>query len=43
MINHLLFGLLLVTPVASDAQQNNVPRLEPSDCIYKADDPGRFV
>jgi pimeloyl-ACP methyl ester carboxylesterase len=38
MINLLWYGLLLVTPVASDAQQNNVPRIETSDCIYKADD-----
>ena len=38
MTNLLFFGLLFIAPVASDAQQNNVPRLEPSDCIYKADD-----
>ena len=38
MINPFLLGLLLVAPIASGAQQNNVPRIEPSDCIYKADD-----
>jgi hypothetical protein len=37
MIRLFLLGLLLVAPVASGAQQNNVPRIEPSDCIYKAD------
>ena len=38
MINPFFVGLLLVAPVASDTQQNNVPRIEPSDCIYKPDD-----
>ena len=37
MIRALLFSFLLVAPLASDAQQQNVPRIEPSDCIYKAD------
>ena len=37
MIRLLLLGLLLVVPAASGAQQNNAPRIEPSDCIYKAD------
>jgi pimeloyl-ACP methyl ester carboxylesterase len=37
MIRLLVFSLLLTAPVVSGAQQNNVPRIEPSDCIYKAD------
>jgi len=37
MVRFLLLGLLLSAPVASGAQQNNIPRIEPSDCIYKAD------
>lgn len=38
MIRPFLLSLLLVAPVASVAQQGNVPRIESSDCIYKADD-----
>jgi pimeloyl-ACP methyl ester carboxylesterase len=37
MIRPLLLSLLLVAPVASGTQQSNVPRIESSDCIYKAD------
>jgi pimeloyl-ACP methyl ester carboxylesterase len=37
MIRPLFISLLLVAPVASIAQQGNVPRIEPSDCIYTAD------
>jgi pimeloyl-ACP methyl ester carboxylesterase len=37
MIRLLFLGLLLVAPVVSGAQENNVPRIEPSDCTYKAD------
>ncbi|MGC1300459.1 MAG: hypothetical protein WA869_35980, partial [Alloacidobacterium sp.] len=29
--------LLLLPPVVSSAQQDNVPRIESSDCIYRAD------
>ena len=29
--------LLLLPPVVSRAQQDNVPRIESSDCIYRAD------
>jgi pimeloyl-ACP methyl ester carboxylesterase len=39
MMRPFLLSLLLVAPVASTAQQSNVPRIESSDCIYKADDP----
>jgi pimeloyl-ACP methyl ester carboxylesterase len=38
MLNLLLFGSLLAVSAAVSAQQNNLPRIEPSDCIYKADD-----
>lgn len=37
MITPLFFSLLLVASVASGAQQDKVPRIESSDCIYKAD------
>src|SRR5579883_236466 len=37
MIRLLFLSLVLIAPVASVAQQGNVPRIEPSDCIYKAD------
>jgi pimeloyl-ACP methyl ester carboxylesterase len=37
MIRPLFLSLLLVAPVASEAQQDNVPRIESSDCSYKAD------
>lgn len=37
MAKILLLGLILVVPAVSGAQQNNVPRIESSDCIYKAD------
>ena len=37
MIRPLFLSLLLVAPVASGAQQGDVPRIESSDCIYKAD------
>ena len=37
MIRLLFLSLLLGEPVASGAQQNHVPRIESSDCIYKAD------
>ena len=37
MIRSFFLGLLLVAPIASIAQQGNVPRIESSDCIYKAD------
>jgi len=37
MLRPLFLSLLLVAPVASGAQQDNVPRIESSDCIYNAD------
>jgi len=37
MIRPLFLSLLLAAPAASCAQQGNVPRIESSDCIYKAD------
>lgn len=37
MIRLLFLSLVLIAPVASVAQQGNVPRIETSDCIYKAD------
>ena len=37
MIRPFLVSLLLVVPVVSGAQQGDVPRIESSDCIYKAD------
>lgn len=37
MVRPVLLGLLFVVPVAAIAQQNNVPRIESSDCIYQAD------
>lgn len=37
MIRLLLLSSLLMVPFASGAQQGNLPRIESSDCIYKAD------
>ena len=39
MIRPFLLGLFLVAPVSSGAQQMDIPRIEPTDCIYKADSP----
>ena len=33
----LLLLIALVTPFVSSAQAEDVPRVEPGDCIYKAD------